>query len=183
MIVDVAHSIELLLDEEAESRIRDLWCALDALGHRPPGSVRAHAPRPHCTLLAGSSIVGADTGSPAPGMAAVAQRLPVPVTLGAPIVFASRSTYTIAASVVPSAELLSVHATAYRLCGSAVSGLDAHCVPGAWSPHVTLARRVPADSITGAVALVAEPITAQAAAVRRWNGDSKTETVVPGRAC
>ncbi|MCF8570692.1 2'-5' RNA ligase family protein [Gordonia sp. HY002] len=177
----MAQSIELLIDEEAQARVRDVWGALDAIGLRTPASVHWSTARPHCTLLAGSAID--ESGAAHSGMAAVAQRLPFSVLLGAPVVFSSRSTFTIAASVVPSADLVSVHAAAYRLCSDAVIDLGSHCAPGSWTPHVTMARRVPASAIAEAVACVGEPITARVSAIRLWNGETKTETVVTGRAC
>lgn len=178
MIMSVAHSIELLLDDDSDARIRANWESLDAAGLRTPASIVAPTVRPHCTLLAGSSISGSDGG-----MSAVAQRLPICAVVGPPILFDSPSGLTLAAILVPSADLLAVHATAHRLCGGGVADLDPHCTPGAWTPHVTLARRVPADAVADALARLGGPIAAQVTAVRRWDGDSRTETVVSGRGC
>ncbi|WP_420039618.1 2'-5' RNA ligase family protein [Gordonia sp. MP11Mi] len=174
----MAHSIELLFDDVADSRVRDIWRALDAIGLRTPHTVDASTVRPHCTLLAGSSVIGADSS-----VAAIAQRLPLNLVLGAPLLFPTRSGFTVAASVVPSAELLAVHATVHRLCGDAVTDLGPHCVPGSWTPHVTLARHAPVELVAEAAALLGEPIVARATAIRRWDGDARTERVVAGRAC
>ncbi|MBB4136803.1 2'-5' RNA ligase family protein [Gordonia humi] len=174
----MAHSIELLLDDKADAAVRLRWRSLDALGIRTPGATDSPTVRPHLTLLAGTGVRGADSG-----LAALAQRLPFPVTLGAPVLLPAGSHWTLALGVVPSTELLSVHATAFRLCGDAVTGLDDHGVPGSWTPHVTLARRVDGDGVSAAVAVLGGPIHGRAVAVRRWDGDAKSEQVVSGREC
>ncbi|MCF8611165.1 2'-5' RNA ligase family protein [Gordonia sp. HY285] len=174
----MAHSIELLLDDAADSRVRDVWGALGTIGLRTPCAIDASTVRPHCTLLAGTSISGVDAS-----ITMVAQRLPFTVVVGPPLLFSAQAGFTVAASVVPSTELLAVHARVHRLCGDAVTGLDPHCVPGSWTPHVTLARRVPAERVAEAAAVVDEPVVARVTAIRRWNGDTRTETVVAGRAC
>ncbi len=172
-IVIVAASIELLLDDAADAAIRDRWRSLAAVGVNPAIG------RPHCTVIAGTHISGAD-----PHLATIAQRLPIPVLIGPPVVFpAGRGLFTLAASVVPSSELLSVHATVHRLCGDGVDELVDHVAPGSWTPHITLARRVAADRLGSALTLDWSPISAHANAIRRWDGDTASETVVAGRAC
>jgi hypothetical protein len=172
-IVIVAASIELLLDDTADAAIRDRWRSLAALGVDPAIG------RPHCTLIAGTRISGADSH-----LATIAQRLPIPVLIGPPVALpAGPGLFTLAASVVPSSELLSVHATVHRLCGDAVDGLVDHVTPGSWTPHITLARRLTADRAGSALTLDCSPIPAHANAIRRWDGDTSSETVVAGRAC
>jgi hypothetical protein len=169
----VVASIELLLDDAADAAVRDRWRSLTALGVNPAIG------RPHCTLIAGRRIGGVDSR-----LATVAQRLPIPILIGPPVVFsAGRGLFTLAASVVPSSELLSVHATVHRLCGNDVDGLVDHVTPGSWTPHVTLARRLTADLVGSALALGCSSIPAHANAIRLWDGDTASETVVAGRAC
>ncbi|QRY64436.1 2'-5' RNA ligase family protein [Gordonia sp. PDNC005] len=169
----MAVSIELLLDDAADAVIRDRWRSLAAFGVNPAIG------RPHCTLIAGAAIRGADTR-----LATVAQRLPIPVLIGPPVALpAAHGLFTLAASVVPSSELLSIHATVHRLCGDGVDGLVDHVAPGSWTPHITLARRLTADRVGSALTLDCSPIRAHANTIRRWDGNTGSETVVTGRAC
>jgi hypothetical protein len=75
-----------------------------------------------------------------------------------------------------------VHAarTAHPLVGPAPEAVDT-TLPGAWSPHVTLARRVPDEDLPRAVAVLrSAPLPAElgVAGVRHWDGD--TRTIPPG---
>jgi hypothetical protein len=52
-----------------------------------------------------------------------------------------------------------------------------HSEPGRWTPHVTLARRVPGDQLQSALALksVGRELSATAVGLRHWDGNSKRE--------
>ncbi|EGD55954.1 2'-5' RNA ligase family protein [Gordonia neofelifaecis] len=176
----MAHSIEILLDSDTEAVVRAQWDALEAAGLPSAGRVRARTNRPHCTLLAGTAV------SPAVDAALVttSQRLPFEFRVGGAVVFAAGRKYTLARAVVPSSELLAVHATVARLTGEDVTDLPAHCLPGQWTPHVTLGLRLTGDELAVALQLLSWPtVVGQASALRRWDGDAKTDVVFPGRAC
>ncbi len=142
--------------------------------------------RPHITLVAAKAVDPAALGALAP----VAQRLPITVRLGAPIVFShgaagAHGGFVLARSVLPSSELLGVHATVLRLSGDHLDGETDHSRPGHWAPHVTLARRLSLEQLATALQLVSDGADrlVVVAGIRRWNGEAKTESVLPGRAC
>jgi hypothetical protein len=84
---------------------------------------------------------------------------------------------------VPSAALLALHACIHELSGP---GADVdYTVPGRWTAHVTLARRVPLDRIGEALGVLgdtgARDLEARAVGIRRWDAATKTVTDLVGR--
>ncbi|ALG86838.1 2'-5' RNA ligase family protein [Gordonia phthalatica] len=176
----MAHSIEILPDPDTEAAIRDQWSRLDAAGIPNAGRVRAHTNRPHCTLMAGTSISPAADSA----LATVAQRLPFALRIGGAVVFPAGRRFTLARAVVPSTELLSTHATVVRLAADHVDELSAHCRRGAWTPHITLGLRLTAEELAAALDLLSwESIVGRATDLRRWDGDAKTDVIIAGRGC
>ncbi|AUH68834.1 MULTISPECIES: 2'-5' RNA ligase family protein [Gordonia] len=176
----MAHSIEILPDPETEAAVRAQWDALEAAGLPSAGRVRARTNRPHCTLLAGTAISPAADSA----LASTAQRLPFEFRVGGAVVFAAGRKYTLARAVVPSSELLTVHATIVRLTRERVTELAQHSLPGQWTPHVTLGLRLTADELAAALQLLSWPtVVGRASAIRRWDGDAKVDVVIPGRGC
>src|ERR1700753_2508815 len=130
----MVHSLELLFDDETEASLRGLWDELSAadLPSRIP------AGRPHVTLAVAERIEPDVDALLRP----VAQRLPLGCTVGAPLLF-DKSTPVLPRLVVPSADLLALHADVHRICGPhLVPEPLPHSLPGHWTAHVTLARRV-----------------------------------------
>ena len=76
--------------------------------------------------------------------------------------------------VAPSIGLLRLQDQVGEVCGAAADG---HFGPGRWSPHVTLARRLPTDQIGRALEVLgAAPISrcrARVTRCRRWDGSRK----------
>ncbi|MGC5259347.1 2'-5' RNA ligase family protein [Gordonia sp. DT218] len=181
----MVHSLELLLDEASDQYIRDEWHTLDSAGLPNQSTIRSGSNRPHVTLVAAKRIAGAANAALAPA----SLRLPFAATIGAPILFAQGSRTTLARIVVPSTELLSVHAQAIRLLtdhlGDGEPTTMAHSTPGYWTPHVTLARRLDPDQLGRALAALDSRATIDGSFVglRHWDGDAKTEFVLGGRAC
>lgn len=181
----MVHSLELLLDEASDLQIRGDWAALAAVGLPNQGAIRSGTNRPHVTLFAAGHInPDADAA-----LTPACLRLPVTMTIGAPVLFAHRSRTTLARLVVPSTELLSVHAQTIRLVadhlGDSEPAMMAHTAPGHWTPHVTLARRLEPEQLARALTLldIRSAIEGSFVALRHWNGDAKTESVLGGRAC
>ena len=183
----MAHSVELLLDDDADRRLRAEWSALADAGLPSAADIRAGTNRPHVTLIASPRI---DTGVDA-ALGVVAQRLPLPVTLGAPLVFGVRNRHVLTRLVVPTSELLSVHAQVYRLA-EPFTGADAtrsagfpHSRPGAWTPHITLGRGLTSAEVGTALTECGPfpDIPATVVAVRRWDSDAAAEHILAGRAC
>ncbi|WP_295789821.1 2'-5' RNA ligase family protein [uncultured Microbacterium sp.] len=168
-------SLELLLDDQADAAVRAVWQALARAGLPSQAQHKGESNRPHVTMLvrAGLGPIGGEHLAPL---------FPLPVTLGAPLLFGSGRTRVIARSVVPTAALLSLHARVHETAGP---GGDAdHTRPGAWTPHVTLARRVPIDRVGEALAVWSEAgaqdLTAHAVGLRRWDAASRTVTDLVG---
>jgi 2'-5' RNA ligase len=159
-------SIELLLDAATEAAVRQEWAALIAAELPSAGRHPGASNRPHVTLLVRSELPPLDAASVLGRSFAV--------TLGAPILFGAGERRVLARAVVPSAELLALHAAVHA---AAAPGDDAaHTVPGAWTPHVTLARRMPAADLPRALPLVGGELHGRAAALRRWDAASATVT-------
>lgn len=174
----MAHSLELLVDDALDGIIRAQWQTLADAGLPSRARVAAPTNRPHVTLVAAPSIPAAVDAALVP----LAMRLPIPVRLGGLVVFGGHNRFVLARLVVASSDLLSIHAATLRL--AAVDDPFPHGLPGEWSPHVTLARRMTADQVGTALALLpsAEP-RGFATAIRRWDGDKHTEHRLTGRNC
>lgn len=165
-------SLEMLLDGATDAAVRREWDLLAAAGLPSQAHHTGASNSPHITLLVRSAL-------PELHATAVREMLPLPLTLGAPVLFGSGRTRVVARSVVPSSALLGLHARVHALAGP---GDDApHTRPDAWSPHVTLARRVPLERIGDALEALASgggDLPACATAIRRWDAALKTVTLV-----
>ncbi|MEZ0052840.1 2'-5' RNA ligase [Mycobacterium sp. MAA66] len=168
----MVHSVELLFDPETEAAIRDSWDALrdNGIAAQPPGA------RPHATLTVAEQIDDAVL----PTLSGLADRFPFAARIGAALVF-GRSAGILARLVVPSLELLDLHAEVTRLTAPHLApGPMPHTVPGDWTPHVTLARRVSSDQLAAALQIAGRPadIAATVSGLRLWNGNARKEIQV-----
>lgn len=164
-------SIELLLDEAAEALVRAEWEALAAAGMSSLARHEAASNRPHVTLLARSTPVAHPLGIDATA-------LPLPLVLGPPLLLGDGDRRVLARAIVPSAALLALHADVLRAAGP---GDDpSHLLPGRWTPHVTLARRIRLVDLPAALALLGPAIEARGVAMRRWDAASATVSFVAG---
>lgn len=158
-----------MLDAAAEAAVRDEWRALDEAGVPSMARHTGASNRPHITMLVRTSVPVFDA-------AALCAREAFPVVLGAPVLFGSHERRILARAVVPSRALLALHADLHAAAGP---GDDAaHTLPGAWTPHVTLARRVRGADLARVVDLVGAEIPARAAGMRRWEAASRTVTAL-----
>ncbi|MDJ0029175.1 2'-5' RNA ligase family protein [Gordonia alkanivorans] len=191
----MAYSIELLPDNDTDAWVRRRWSALADVGLPSAQRVRSDTNRPHVTLLAARHIASAADAALGPA----GQRLPMKCIIGAPVVFGHGSRHTLALLVVPSTELLSLHAQVARTvrghtvdpddteAGAENPSTFAHVDPGAWTPHITLARRLTSAQV-GEALVALESLgkpdrMCTFTALRRWDPDARTEHVVAGRAC
>ena len=169
-------SLELVTDAAADAVVRREWALLESAGLPSQARHTGESNRPHVTLLVRTRLrdIAAE---------ALEDQLPIALTLGAPVIFGRGRTRVLARSVVPSAALLRLHAAVHALAGP---GDDAaHTLPGEWTPHVTLARRLPVDRIGEALVALTdaggEPIEARAVGIRRWDAARRTVSHVAGR--
>jgi 2'-5' RNA ligase len=168
----MVHSIELLFDRDTEAVIRRIWADLATAGIPS----QAPASRPHVTLAVAERI--------APDVDAllrpVAQQLPLRCVVGASLLF-GRSNAVLARLVVPSAELLAVHAEVHRICGPhLLPGPMPNSLPGQWTAHVTLARRVGGVQLGRALRIAGRPseIRGSFAGLRRWDGNKRVDHLI-----
>lgn len=173
------HSLELLLDDVTDTAVRALWRRL--LDADLPSQARhtGASNRPHVTLALADEL-------PVDVVAAVRQAvgtaLPLDLRLGGLLVFAGCRP-VVSRLVIASAALLELQASVVAALGEEAVDPHGQFAPGAWTPHVTLARRlVPGD--LGAVLEVAgeEPadLIGRAVALRQWDMTAKvTSALVP----
>lgn len=157
-------SVELLLDPESEARVRGQWEALEAAGIPSLSLHRSESNRPHITLVAGAELVPPEPGALGP--------LPASVVLGAVLLFPHAGRFVLAWGAVRSPDLDALHARALDL----VPGGEPTSLPEAWTPHVSISRRLRPELLGDAVPLLGEPFAIGFSGVRFWNGDTKTIT-------
>jgi hypothetical protein len=165
----MVHSVELVFDPDTEAAVRHIWDGLREAGIPS----QAPASRPHVTLTVAERIEPeVDTL-----LTGLTDRFPMPCRIGAPLLF-GRSQLILTRLVVPTAELLAVHADVYRLCLPHVRPSPmGNSMPGQWTGHTTLARRVHASQLGRALRIAGRPseIKGGFAGLRRWDGNAKRE--------
>lgn len=139
-----SQSIELLLDADAEARMREDWRRLQAAGLSSLGAHTSPSNAPHVTLAAGPRL-------PAPS-AELWNPLPLPVRFGGLLLFGEGERRVLARAIVPSVELMTLHAFLHE----GLAEVDPLTAPGAWTPHVTLARRLRIAQLPEALAALGE---------------------------
>lgn len=165
----MVHSIELVFDRDTEAAVRRI--ADELAGAGIPSL--APASRPHVTLAVAESI-SADVDELLHPMSA---RLPLSALIGAPVLF-GRTSAVFARLLVPSSELLALHAEVHRLCSPfLVPAPMPNSLPGQWTAHVTLARRVGGAQLGRALRVAGRPsqLEGSFAGLRRWDGDKRVE--------
>ncbi len=165
----MVHSVELLFDRDTEAALRRIWDDL-ADADLP---ARAPAGRPHVTLAVAERI------SPDVDrlLRPIAAQLPIACTVGAPLLF-GRSNAVLARLIVPTAELVAVHAEVHRICGPYLLPEPMpHSLPGQWTAHATVARRVGGPQLEQAFQLAGQPseIHGTVTGLRRWDGTECVE--------
>ncbi len=105
------------------------------------------------------------------------QQLPLECDVGAPLLF-GQSNAVLARLIVPTAELLALHADVHRICGPhLLPGPLPHSLPGQWTAHVTLARRIEGAQLGPVLRIAGQPaeIRGRLAGLRRWDGTERVE--------
>lgn len=138
------HHVELLPDAATDAAVRAEWRAL-ADAALPSQERHASASnRPHVTLTMSEAW---PEGEALAGVTRPLTALPLPARLGSTVVF-GRGPFVLARLVVASRELLALHADLAARLGPLASDL---LVPGRWTPHVTLGRRLSAAQVAAAL--------------------------------
>lgn len=175
----MTHSIELLLDAHSDAVIRSVWQDLDEAGLPSQVRVKSATNRPHVTLLAARRIAP-DVDATLRGLR---DRFPLGVVVGTPLVFGGPG-LTLARLVIPSADLLALHAEVYeRAMPHLIGEPFPHCRPGHWTAHVTLGRRFTGEQIgaaLGSVCGAGGDLAAEVVGLRRWDGDERVDHLLVG---
>jgi 2'-5' RNA ligase len=161
-------SVELTLTDTSDTAFRVVWAALDEAGLASSGRSASPTNRPHITLVAGASLALPTWP---------ASLVPPPsVVLGGLTLFpAGRGRSVLVRAVVVDEALAAFHRAVHEL----VPGGVPTSLPGHWSPHITLARRLTPPEVGTAVSVVAalpELASASVGGVRFWSGDDRTVT-------
>lgn len=169
----MVHSVELLFDPDTDAAVRRIWDDLDAAGIRSQSANRSPSNRPHVTLTVAEEMAdGVDEAlRPLLGM------LPFDGLIGAPMLFGARALILVRL-LVPSAPLLDLHREVDRVCRPHIPGAALpHTAPGQWTPHVTLARRVPPERLPAAVAVpgFGGDMACRIVGLRHWDGNNRVE--------
>lgn len=160
-------SIELVLDDDSDRAVRAAWQTLEDAGL--PSLGRSGTNDPHVTLAAGEAL---------PVPSGFAAPRPEGIRVGGLLLFdAGPGRHVLAWAVVVDAALAAFHRAVHDVAPDA---LDTS-LPGRWSPHLTLARRIRDVDLPEALAALAatpQPEVLAVAGVRHWAGDTKVTTPV-----
>ena len=142
----MAQSVELTLDSVAEAALVAQWDRLAAAGLARPKRPEPDGHHlPHLTLYAADAIPEAAE----PVLPEIVADINLTVRIGALMIFGPRNGECILVRQVPaSVELLELQQRVAVACDADPAGQFG---PGRWSPHVTLARRLPPDRVGEAV--------------------------------
>ena len=167
-------SIELLVDDDTEAALRSEWALLEAAGLPNAGRTTSETNRPHVTLVAASVL---DDRSDA---AAAAVPLPLAFRTGGLIVFPGPRTSVLSRLVVASEPLLALQGIVAAL--PSASPPVPTSLAGAWTAHLTLARRLGSDELARAVdVLRGHPeVEGSFTALRRWDATARVTTLLAG---
>ncbi|ACL38344.1 conserved hypothetical protein [Pseudarthrobacter chlorophenolicus A6] len=159
-------SIELVFDDDTESAVRADWVRLAEAGLPSLAGHTGASNRPHLTLAAGAELF-------VPPLHAFEGALPLSVDFSGVQVFAAgRDKYVLARSVVLTTPLRKVHQRLHREIGGAVP----QTLPGAWTPHVTLARRLTGEQLGKAMDLLDLRLGGTIVAARLWDSTTRSVT-------
>lgn len=168
----VTQSVELLLDDAAERTVLERWRRLQDAGLPSMARHTGATNRPHITL----GVADAVPARTETELRSLVPHLPVTVTLGGLVVFGNGRERVLAWLVVPSAALLELHARTAALWPSGAR----HLRPGAWTPHVTLARHLPLEQLGEVLTALGElpELGATGRSLRRWDSDARRAWVL-----
>ena len=165
------HSIELILDDDTDRRIRAEWAALADAGLPSQARHTGESNRPHITLALSQTL----PEDVATRLASAVAELPIPVTIGGLLLFGTKRV-VLARLAIPSAALLALQAGIVAALSDPVDPHDTFA-PGRWTPHVTLARRLDLDQLGPALRQLGtiRPIHGRLIRARRWDMVDKQE--------
>ena len=174
----MTQSVELTLDGAADAAVRAQWARLAEAGLPTEQRLKpSPSHRPHVTLFAADHLEeAADARLPD-----VVTGLRLALRIGGVLLFGPRrGSFVVVRQVLPSRELLELQARVAAVCGADPAG---HFGPGRWTPHVTLARRVPSEQVSPVLAALGElpELEATVRRCRRWDSDRRETWEITAR--
>ncbi|HEY5881268.1 MAG TPA: 2'-5' RNA ligase family protein [Nakamurella sp.] len=159
------HSVELTLDDPADAAVRADWARLLRARLPSQGRHTGVSNRPHITLALTESVTQAVRDR----LAAIAADLPVPLAVGALLVFGRRQ-YILSRQVVPNTAILGLQRRVVDALDEAVDRRGTFGA-GAWTPHITLGRRFSAEQLASAMSALGSvrPVDGAGASLRLWD--------------
>jgi 2'-5' RNA ligase len=144
----MSFAVQLYFDPGSDTAIRNLWEAVASAG--VPFPLRDSGNRPHVSLAIYGEI---DVPVCASRLNVFAQtRSPFALSIASLGIFSAEKTVVFLAPIV-SPTLLDLHRQVHQLLQDAASLPAAHYLPGHWTPHCTLATRVPPQCLSQAVGI------------------------------
>lgn len=168
-------SVELTLDDVSDAAVRQDWLRLSDAGLPSLADHTGATNRPHVTLAAGERLETEEEAL----AESMAQVLPLRLEFSGLLLFGGRGgRFVLVRALVVSSELAGLHGEASRHLTGAVSTT----LPGRWTPHVTLARRLSPSQVSTALDVVeATSPSATADACRLWDGQVKVVREIAGQ--
>jgi hypothetical protein len=172
----MVQSVELLLDAHLEAMVRREQQALVDAGVARQLRRGGDPAVPHLTVGVAASIPPDIEDA----LRAIDHGVGLELRLGGLLLLGGRSTVLVRV-VVPSLRLLEVQATVWETLRGC-PGMPDNLAPGAWTPHVTLVRRVRSSDLSTAVDLLGGRTSAggSVAGMRRWDGDARRAWALDG---
>ncbi|WP_322411504.1 2'-5' RNA ligase family protein [Microbacterium invictum] len=164
-------SVEVLPDAATEALALAAWRRLVDAGLPSAGRHTGESNRPHITVAVRES-------PRLDGLAALADRLPLPLRLGGVLLFPRSGQAVVSWQVVLTAPLAEFHRRVTGAVGPAEERYT-HTEPDGWSPHLTMARRVPLADLGAAVAAIdLAPHAGEVTGLRIWDATTRTVTTL-----
>ena len=174
-------TVELLLDEAADSAVREAWRRLADAGLPSQARHRSPTNSPHLTLAACPELTAPIRWE----LAEVAAALPLPVRFTGVVRF-ERPTSVLAWALDCDAALAGLHLRVWEAVASdsPPEALNPFHTPGRWSPHITLGRTRRAGAFAGRRVpelLPAPPLTARLTTLRSYDTETGALEVLDPR--
>lgn len=172
----MVQSVELLLDARLEAAVRHEWEALVEAGVTRELRRGGEPAVPHITVGVAATI----PPDVEDALRAIDHGVGLELRLGGLLLLGGRSSVLVRL-VVPSAPLLDLQTTVWSTLRDCPEVPDT-MVPGCWTPHVTLARRVGPSDLATAVDVLGHRTSAEGtvAGMRRWDGDARRALALSG---
>ena len=172
----MVQSVELLLDTRLDAMVRREQEALVEAGVARQLRRGGDTAVPHLTVGVAASIPDQVEDA----LRAIDHGVGLELRLGGLMLLGGRSTVLVRL-VVPSVPLLELQATVWETLRGC-PGMPGNLAPGAWTPHVTLVRRVSPSDLSTAVDVLGGRPSAEGsvAGMRRWDGDARRAWALDG---